>query len=192
MRISRIRPGRGFSLMELMVTIAVMAVVLAIAVPSFGGIIGNSKLRGQVSELQAALSYARSEAIRQNRNVVFCHSNNGTNCTIPPESGWEGWLVATAGPVLANPVAPALRVGIIDTAPMKISSGPSLGATSANHAIRFTPQGLARTFSTNTPLSDLIRVCMASASINPNTRDIEFNSGGRNRVVATDNAGVCQ
>ncbi len=191
MRTSRIRPDRGFSLMELMIAIAILAIVIAIAVPSFSGVIGDSKLRGQVSELQAALSYARTEAIRQNRNVVFCHSNNGINCTIPPEAGWEGWLVSTAGPVLANPVTPALRTGIIAAAPMKISSGPNLQVASANHAIRFTPQGLARTFAVNTPLSDLIRVCIASTSTKPNTRDIQFNSGGRNRIVATDNAGIC-
>lgn len=191
MRISRIRPDRGFSLMELMVTIAVLAITLAIAVPSFSGVIGNSKLRGQVGELQAALSYARTEAIRQNRNVVFCHSNNGINCTIPSNAGWEGWLVGTAGAVLANPQVPALRTGIIAAAPMKVTSGPNLQAATANHAIRFTPQGLARTFTGNTPISDLIKVCFASAATNPNTRDILFSSGGRNRIVATDNAGSC-
>jgi len=190
-RTSRIRPDSGFSLMELMVTITVLAIVLAVAVPSFSGVIGNSKLRGQVSELQAALSYARTEAIRQNRNVVFCHSNNGINCTIPINDAWEGWLVSTAGPNLVSPVVPALRTGIIAAAPMKISSGPILKAATANHAILFTPQGLARTFTTNVPLSDLIRVCIASTSTNPNTRDIQFSSGGRNRIVAFDNAGIC-
>jgi len=190
-RTSWIRRDKGFSLMELMVTISVLAIILAVAVPSFSGVIGNSKLRGQVSELQAALNYARTEAIRQNRNVVFCHSNNGINCTIPVNNSWEGWLVGTAGAVLANPVVPVLRTGVIAAAPMKISSGPNLQASSANHAIRFTPQGLARTFATNAPLSDLIQVCIASAATNPNIRDIVFSSGGRNRIVATDNAGAC-
>lgn len=191
MRTSRIRPDSGFSLMELMVTITVLAIVLAVAVPSFSGVIGNSKLRGQASELQAALSYARSEAIRQNLNVVFCHSDNGINCTIPVNNAWEGWLVSTAGANLQSPVVPALRTGIIAAAPMKVSSGPILEAANANHAIRFTPQGLARTFTANAPLSDLIRVCIASAATDPNIREIQFSSGGRNRVVASDNAGTC-
>lgn len=191
MRMSRTKPNSGFTLMELMVTIAVLAITLAIAVPSFSGVIGNSKLRGQAGELQAAISYARTEAIRLNRNVVFCHSNNGINCTIPPVSGWEGWLVSASTPVLANPEIPALRTGLIAVLPMRISSGNILGAPAANHAILFNPQGLARTFATNAPLSDLIRVCITSAATNPNTREIQFNSGGRSRIVSSDNAGTC-
>ncbi|RVU41772.1 prepilin-type N-terminal cleavage/methylation domain-containing protein [Rheinheimera riviphila] len=189
MRISRIRADRGFSLMELMVTIAVLAITLAIAVPSFSGVIGESKLRSQAGEIQSALTFARTEAIRLNRSVVFCHSNNGTNCTVPAATGWEGWLVSAAGAALAAPVLPVSRTGVIPAAPMRISSGPNL--TAATHAIRFTPQGLARGFANNIPLSDLIRVCITQESVNPNTREIQFSSGGRSRVVATDNAGTC-
>lgn len=189
MRTSRIRPEHGFSLMELLVTIAVIAITVAIAVPSFTGVIGNSKLRGQAGEIQTALNYARTEAIRLNQSVVFCHSNNGINCTVPSATGWEGWLVSAAGAALATPAVPALRTGIIAATPMRVTSGPNL--TLSTHAIRFTPQGLARGFANNVPLSDLIRVCLAQASVDPNTRDIVFNSGGRSRIVATDNAGVC-
>lgn len=175
--------------MELMVTIAVLAITLAIAVPSFSGVIGESKLRSQAGEIQTALAYARTEAIRLNRSVVFCHSSNGETCSAPASTGWEGWLVSTAGAALATPAVPALRTGIVEAAPMRISSGPNLAA--ASHAIRFTPQGLARGFANNIPLSDLIRVCITQEAVNPNTREIQFSSGGRSRVVASDNGGSC-
>lgn len=189
MRISRIKPSHGFSLMELLITIAVLAITLAIALPSFSGVIGESKLRSQAVEIQSALAFARTEAIRLNQSVVFCHSNNGVNCTEPPSSGWEGWLVSAAGAALNTPALPIARTGLIATAPMKISSGPNL--TAATHVIRFTPQGLARGFANNIPLSDLIQVCITQEAVNPNTREIQFSSGGRSRIVATDNAGVC-
>jgi len=175
--------------MELMITIAVLAITLAIAVPSFSGVIGESKLRSQASEIQSALTFARTEAIRLNRSVVFCHSNNGVNCTVPASSGWEGWLVSAAGAALETPALPVARTGIIAATPMRISSGPNLAA--ATHVIRFTPQGLARGFANNIPLSDLIQVCITQQTVNPNTREIQFSSGGRSRIVATDNAGAC-
>jgi type IV fimbrial biogenesis protein FimT len=188
-RTSRISVEFGFNLLELIVTTAVMAITLAIAIPSFNGVIGTSKLRSQANEIQSALTYARTEAIRLNQSVVFCHSNNGINCTEPADTGWEGWLVSPAGGAIAAPVLPVLRFGILDAAPMRITSGEDLAG--ASHVVRFTPQGLARGFANNTPLSDFIRVCLAQESVNPNTRDIQFNSGGRSRIVATDNAGTC-
>lgn len=189
MRISKIRLEEGFSLMELLVTVAVLAITLSIALPSFSAVVGESKLRSQANEIQSALTFARTEAIRLNRSVVFCHSNNGINCTAPAASGWEGWLVSAAGAALATPAVPASRTGIIPPAPMRISSGVNL--TASNHAIRFTPQGLARGFANNIPLSDTIRVCITQAAVNPNTREIQFSSGGRSRVVVSDNAGSC-
>jgi type IV fimbrial biogenesis protein FimT len=188
-RMSRTKPNSGFSLIELMVTITVLAITLAIAVPAFSGVIGESKLRSQAGELQSALAFARTEAIRLNQSVVFCHSSNGQTCSTPSSSGWEGWLVSAAGAALATPAVPASRTGFIAAAPMRVSSGINLAA--ANHAIRFTPQGLARGFTNNIPLSDLIRVCISQASVNPNTREIQFSSGGRSRVVASDNGGTC-
>lgn len=97
----RMNEQRGFTLIELMLTIVVMGVALAVAVPSWTTFIQNNRLTSQANTLTSSLLLARSEAIKQNRGVVLCPSTSGTDCT---DSAWhEGWIVfvnrTTAGEV---------------------------------------------------------------------------------------------
>lgn len=87
-------PGhKGFTLVELMVTVAILAIVLAIAVPSFQGLIRDQQATTVANEVVSAIALARSEAIKRNRNVTVCRRNAaGTDC----DSGtnWAaGWAV---------------------------------------------------------------------------------------------------
>lgn len=61
----------GFTLIELMITIAVLAVLAAIALPSFKSTIERRQVIGAAENLQTDLQYARSEAIKQNKNIFF-------------------------------------------------------------------------------------------------------------------------
>ena len=60
---------RGFSLVELMVVIAVLAIILGIAVPSFVDVLRSNQVRAQANELVGLLTYARSEAIKRRTDV---------------------------------------------------------------------------------------------------------------------------
>lgn len=85
----------GFTLIELMVTLAVAAVVLTLGVPSFQQTIQNNRLVTQANNLIAALNMARSEAIKRGTNVTLCKRNSaGTACN--NAGNWEGgWLLFT-------------------------------------------------------------------------------------------------
>lgn len=71
----------GFTLIELVVTMTVAAILLTVAVPSLRTAIQNGRITTQVNDLIADFSYARSEAIKRRENVVVCQSTNGTSCT---------------------------------------------------------------------------------------------------------------
>jgi type IV fimbrial biogenesis protein FimT len=84
--------ARGFTIVELMVAMLVLAILLAMAVPSFRDATLSSRLTGYANDLVASVQIARSEAIKRNARVTLCASTNGTSCAA--DVGWEvGWIV---------------------------------------------------------------------------------------------------
>lgn len=89
-------PGaRGFTLVEMMVAIAILAVLAMLAVPSYREASLSSQLSAVANELLASVQLARSEAIKRNRVVRLCTSVNGTTCA--GTGDWsQGWIVLDA------------------------------------------------------------------------------------------------
>jgi len=82
--------NRGLTLVELVITLSIAAILLAIATPSFSVIIKNHKMTAQLNELVAGLNLARSEAIKRSSSVTVCKSNDSQSCG----GGWnDGWIV---------------------------------------------------------------------------------------------------
>lgn len=81
----------GFTLIEMMVTLALLAILIVLVTPSFRGLLRDNHAAAQASILVGSLMLARSEAIKRNAPAVLCRSNTGTSCA---GSEWEdGWLV---------------------------------------------------------------------------------------------------
>src|SRR5262245_17906118 len=72
--------SRGFTLIELMITIAVLAIGSALAYPSFSGAIKSNRVATATNSFIAAFNLARSEAIRSNRRGGVCPSTDGQGC----------------------------------------------------------------------------------------------------------------
>lgn len=87
----RVVRNRGFTLIELMVTVAVLAILLTIALPSFRGVMQSNRVATSTNELIAVLSLARSEAIRNSRGSGACASAAGTGCDGTWEQGLMVW-----------------------------------------------------------------------------------------------------
>jgi len=104
---SRLSVIKGFTLLELMVSLAILAILLAIGVPGFQSFIQNRQFNASLDGLESALYLARSEAITRAENITLCRRNSGGNACENGNNWNNGWLVKTAGTVLRTWDAPS-------------------------------------------------------------------------------------
>jgi type IV fimbrial biogenesis protein FimT len=97
---------KGFTLIELMIVVAIVAVLLTVAVPSFVSMIQSNRVAGEVSSLENDLQFARANAIQRGQSVSVCISSSGTTCTAAGSDWGAGWIVVdSAGNLLRKRAA---------------------------------------------------------------------------------------
>lgn len=164
------RSSLGFSLVELMTAIAIMAVLMAIAVPSFTSLINSNRLTSQGNEIVASLQYARSEAIRSNRRATLCPSTDGSSCSNADD--W-GRLITMVG----------------DSVVRDTSIGGKAKVSANATKVDFSSDGLAR--DSNGMLSTIaITVCIDTERPAENQRVITLAAGSRTTVKSEH--GTCE
>ena len=95
------RAQSGFTLLELMVVVAIAGVLMAIAVPAMGNFIRNGRITGAANDVMAALHFTRSEAIKRRVPATLCTSTNALNADSTAKTGatcaasalLTGWIV---------------------------------------------------------------------------------------------------
>jgi len=93
-RFMSLRRSNGFTLIELMVTMAVLAVLVAVGFPNFLSVIRSNRVVAANNETLCLLSLARSEAIRNNSGGGVCGSATGSSC----DGDWNSGILAFADP----------------------------------------------------------------------------------------------
>jgi type IV fimbrial biogenesis protein FimT len=85
------KKNSGFTLLELLITVALISIVTAIAVPSMTSFTQNDRLTTNINTLVGHLAYARSEAVKRSQQVSICISSDSATCT--GANFDEGWIV---------------------------------------------------------------------------------------------------
>lgn len=152
------RVNQGFTLFELIVTVAVLAILAMIAAPSMVNLIKSSKIKTSSSEIVDFMQKARSEAIRTGRPVTICASSSGSTCVAADQDQWNVGLVMQ----ITNPDASVIYSVVKFDDPHLEITGPnntdsnvvfnSVGATTGVHQITVTMTG-QDTYSVCIPVS---------------------------------------
>jgi type IV fimbrial biogenesis protein FimT len=132
---------RGFTLIEMLVVLAIVAIGLAIAEPGFTKLIATQRARDAATGLQSALLKTRSEAVKRNADATLS----------PVGSGWEGgWRIVDAGSKVVHDQQPLAGVSI--------TGGPALVVYDGTGRI----VGVAPSFDVISKVDSTIRRCVTA------------------------------
>jgi type IV fimbrial biogenesis protein FimT len=130
----------GFTLSEMLVVMAIVAILLGIGVPSYRSISNSYRMSAEVNSLLGDLMFARAEALKEGQSVTVCVSADGANCS--GTANWQsGWLVySNPAPAALNPPAGSiLRIQI----PFTGSTPDTFVAANNTSAVTYNREGFA-------------------------------------------------
>lgn len=171
----------GFTLIELMIAISVLAILLGIAVPSFNDATLSSKLGSYANNLVASASMARSEAIKRNAVVKLCASADGASCATT--GGWEqGWMVAcqTTDNAVCDGSGPNW---IVFQRQQAFPAGFRIIETSGTtvRSMDFMPTGVGSTQAT-------FKICRGTPTVGTAQRAVTVSATGRASIARTSSS----
>lgn len=133
----------GLTLVELLVAVALLAVLLSVAVPGLGALRESQAMQGAALELLSAVHLARAEAVKRNRDVVICPSpaGAGEGCEGVLAAGWLVFVDENRNRDLDSGEAVLRRSPRLDPA---LSLSNRAGTRHADERVAYRPDGSAR------------------------------------------------
>jgi type IV fimbrial biogenesis protein FimT len=182
--------ARGFTLMELMVVLALGAVILSLGVPSFNQFQQNSRITGLANDMLGGVQSARSEAIKRQVPVAVCPSDDPTAANATCTAGtFRGWITFVdpnndCERDAADPDELVLRTGArIDTA----GANEPMNAVSNGVCVSFAANGFLQTIpgratASRTMLCDKRGNTLQAGTTLSAARGLEVSRTGRTRI----------
>ncbi|OMH34034.1 GspH/FimT family pseudopilin [Motiliproteus sp. MSK22-1] len=176
---------RGFTLVELMVTVIVVAVLAGIVAPSYEQFVKDNRLSSQINSLIGSLHFARSEATLRRSIVTMCASTDTSSCNTV---NWEqGWIVFTDASNNGNAVVDGtdelLRFQ------EKLDGGNILRTSGFSFAtdgqLSFAPTGFMRTGTTSSATAGTFTLCDDRGS--EEARGVILTIAGASRLAVDEN-----
>ena len=165
--------ARGFTLIEMMVVLAVLAVLVGVAAPAFAGLLRSAREAGAYHLLTTTLVSARMHAVTHGVPVTVCPSADGITCR--EDLVWEdGWIVYTDAGRHGQPQAREDVVQRLDG----VGRGLALRSSPGRHRVRFTPLGWSYGSNVSIRLCDEREALLLGAVI--------LNNAGRPRSERED------
>ena len=196
MNITR-RIKQGFTLIELIVAMAVLAILVVAATPSFLSVMNNNKLTANANELLTTFQVARMESVRRNARVVVCRNDTPDTATACNTAAgqWAGWMSfaddgaggGTARDGVRNGAETVISRGTF-AAPIQLLSSPAISADDSR--FHFRSDGLAYS-DTGVLLNAQFSFCIITTQPPENTRLITIGSGSRMAITRVNGAGAC-
>jgi type IV fimbrial biogenesis protein FimT len=176
----------GLTLIELLVAIAVLAVLLTVAVPSFDNARLGTNLVSFTNTLLAHLQLARSEAIKRNARVALCKSADGSTCMAT--GGWDqGWIIFHD----ANNNGSREDSETVIQRGETLATGFSLtGNTPVARYISYDATGATK-LTSGAFQAGTLTLCRAAPTVGGQGRKIVISATGRPRVEQTNNVTAC-
>jgi type IV fimbrial biogenesis protein FimT len=174
--------GRGFTLIELMVVVAMVAILMAVAVPSFRDATERNRVSAQINTFVSDLQLARSEAIKRGLAVSLCASSDGGSCLT--SNTWNtGWIM------FVDPATSGSRTSASTQPLIKIRAGWTTTETFA--AISPTPSNAITYNRDGFVASGVVTMVMRTTpSRNVSTKCVDIGMVGR-QTVQTYGVGSC-
>jgi type IV fimbrial biogenesis protein FimT len=171
---------QGLTLVELMVTLSLLAILMTLAVPSFNNTLASLRNSSTSNELLATMQQARSDAIRMGQRITVCSTSNGSTCSgsLDWSQGWITFVDATRTVGILSRDAGETITAVVQ--PVE----PSIQVLTDISHVSFNPEGKTRSV-TNAFVNTTIRVCNTSGSL-PNdsrARDLRIVNSGLIRFL---------
>lgn len=174
---------RGFTLIELMVAVAILAILTMLAAPSFNEAILGNKLTSYANTFVASAQLARSEAIKRNATVVMCRSGDGATCATTGtwQQGWILWRDLDSDGNVDVDTGEVLQI--------QQALSADFHFTGDAYSLDFLATGGAQVTGGALP-PVMLTLCRATPSAGGQERTVELSVTGRTSVARTA-TGVC-